>query len=79
MNDIFGFHEIKAVVQARRCKLHTHLIGKLVKGNEVRCVFILHRHTEADILHAHFPQGFQGRISFIKTVLQTADFVIRLL
>ena len=41
--------------------------------------FILHRHAEANILHAHFPQGFQGRISLVKTVLQTADFVIRLL
>ena len=79
MNNVFGLHEIKAVVQARRCKLHAYLVGKLIQGNEVRCVFILHCHAETDVFHAHFPQGFQGRIALVEAILQATDFVVRLL
>ena len=57
MDDVLSLNEVEAVVQRGSCELHAHLIGDLVERNQVRSVFVLNGHAEANVLHAHFTKN----------------------
>ena len=78
VNDVLRLNEVEAVVQARGRELHAHLIREVVERNEVWCVFVLHRHAETDVLHAHGAERFQRLVPALETVFKSANFVIGL-
>ena len=79
MDDVLCLNEVEAVVQRSSCEFHTHLVGDLVQRNQVRSIFILDGHAEANILHAHLAQLLQRTIATLIAVLQTTDLVVGLL
>lgn len=79
MDDVLCLNKVKAVMQRSGCELHTHLVRNLVQRNQVRSVFVLDGHAEADILHAHLTQLFQRTVAALIAVLQTTNLVIGLL
>ena len=79
VDDVVRLDKIEAVVEGRRRKLHPHLVRDAVERHEVGRVFVLHRHPEADVLHPHGAQGFQGLVTALVAVRQAADGVVRLL
>ena len=66
-------------MQRSSCKLHAHLVGDLVQRNQVRSIFVLNSHTEADILHAHLTKLLQRAITTLVAILQASDLVVGLL
>ena len=79
MDDVLCLNEVEAVVQRCSCKLHAHLVGDLVQRNQVRSIFVLNSHTEADILHAHLTKLLQRAITTLVAILQASDLVVGLL
>ena len=79
MNNIFRFHKVKGVMQGSRGKFHIHFIGEIIECHQIFGIGVLHRHTKAHILHSHFHQLFQRRISTVKPVLKPPDLIICLL
>jgi len=79
MYDILCFHKIKTVMQRSCCKLHSHLIGNLIQRYKIRCIFILHCHTKANVLHTHLTQLFQRTVTTLISILKTTNLVIGLL
>lgn len=78
MNDVLRLNEVETVVQARGRELHAHLIREVVERHEVWRIFVLHRHAETDVLHAHGAERFQRLISALETVFKSTDLVIGL-
>ena len=78
MDDILSLHEVKAVVQRSRGKLHVQLVGELIERHEIGRVFVLHGHAEADVLHAHLHELFQRRIAAVEAVGEPSYLVVGL-
>ena len=79
VDDVVGFHKVKAVVQAGGGKLHAHLVGDLVQTHQVRRVPVLDRHAEAHVLHAHLAKGLQCGVAPVEAVLQAPDLIVSVL
>ena len=79
VDDVLCLNKVEAVMQARGRELHTHLVREVVERHEVGGVLVLHRHAEADVLHAHGAERFQGLIPALEPVFQPADLVVGLL
>ena len=79
VDDVLCFNKVEAVMQRSRSKLHAHLIGDFIQRNQVRSIFVLNGHTEANVLHPHLTQFLQRAVTALVAVLQTTDLVIGLL
>ena len=79
VDDVLGFNKVETIVQRCGCKLHAHLVRDLIQRNQVRCVLVLNRHTEANVLHAHLTQLLQCAVTTLVAVLQTTNLVVGLL
>ena len=79
VDDVLCLNKGEAVVQRSRCELHAHFVGDFVQRDQIRSIFVLNSHAEADILHAHLTQLLQRAIPTLVAVLQTTDLVVGLL
>ena len=56
INLIICLSEIKRIMQCRRGKLHSHIIGDIVEGHQILAVHILHGHPKSHIRMSHLHQ-----------------------